>query len=73
MNPTEDYGSIVDEEEIEVGTHKPVGGIVSVRFAGDELKTVIKAANDRGVTVTDFLHEAVLGYLSVLCAMSRKN
>lgn len=60
MTDKEDYGSILDEEEIEVGVRKPVGGVVSVRFTGEEMPALLRAAEETGGTVTGFIREAVL-------------
>ena len=60
MTDKEDYGSILDEEEIEVDVRKPVGGVVSVRFTGEEMPALLRAAEETGGTVTGFIREAVL-------------
>ena len=60
MTDKEDYGSILDEEEIEVEVRKPVGGVVSVRFTGEEMRALLRAAEETGGTVTGFIREAAL-------------
>ena len=60
MTDKEDYGSILDEEEIEVEVRKPVGGVVSVRFTGEEMPTLLRAAEETSETATGFIREAVL-------------
>ena len=60
MTDEEDYGSILDEEEIEVEVQKPVGVVVSVRFSGDEMLALRRAVGKSGGTVTGFIREAVL-------------
>lgn len=60
MPGEEDFGSILDEEEIEVGVRTPVGVVVSVRFSGDEMLVLRRAVGESGGTVTSFIREAVL-------------
>lgn len=60
MTDKQDYGSILDEEEVEVEVRKPVGGVVSVRFTGEEMPALLRAAEETGGTVTGFIREAVL-------------
>lgn len=64
MTDKEDYGSILDEEEIEVEVRKPVGGVVSVRFTGEEMPTLLRAVEETGGTVTSFIREAVLAHIA---------
>lgn len=60
MTDEEDYGSILDEEEIEVEVQKPVGVVVSVRFSGDEMLALRGAVRESGGMMTSFIREAVL-------------
>ena len=60
MTDKEDYGSILDEEEIEVEVRKPAGGVVSVRFTGEEMRALLREVEEMGGTVTSFIREAVL-------------
>ena len=60
MTDEEDYGSILDEEEIEVEVQKPVGVVVSVRFSGDEMLALRGAVRESGGMMTSFIRDAVL-------------
>ena len=60
MTDKEDYGSILNEEEVEVEVRKPVGGVVSVRFTGEEMWALLRATEETGGTVTGFIRKAVL-------------
>ena len=55
----EDYGSILDEEEVTVEVRRPVGGIVSVRFNGEEMRELRSEVNLDGGKVSSFIKRAV--------------
>ena len=60
----EEYGSILDEEEVEVDVRRPVGGIVSVRFNGGEMQELRSEVNLAGGKVSSFIKQAVWAYIA---------
>lgn len=60
----EEYGSILDEEEVEVEVSRPVGGIVSVRFNGGEMRELRSEVNLAGGKVSSFIKQAVWAYIA---------
>ena len=63
MNET-DFGSILDEEEVAVDVRKPIGGVVSVRFNGDEMRVLRSEVNRTHERISSFIKEAVFAHIA---------
>ena len=59
-----DFGSILDEEEIAVDVRKPVGGVVSVRFNGHEMRVLRSEVNRTNEKISSFIKRAVFTYIA---------
>jgi predicted DNA binding CopG/RHH family protein len=60
----DEHGNVNLEEEIEVEVRKPVGIILSIRFSGEELQRVGKAARAQGLRTEEFIREAAVSAAS---------
>lgn len=64
MNET-DFGSILDEEEVVVDVRRPIGGVVSVRFNGDEMRVLRSEVNRTNERISSFIKEAVFAHIAL--------
>ena len=60
----DDFGSILDEEEVSIDVRRPVGGVVSVRFNGEEMRRLRSEVNRTDEKVSSFIKKAVFMYIA---------